>query len=57
MKLKFTDGIEIDTSGQLRKLRLFDGLYVVGQGLCYPVKDDQEADKIIKELSNKKPDR
>jgi hypothetical protein len=54
MKLKFKDGVEIETSGRLRKLTLFDGVYVVGQGLCISVKDDQEADKIIQKLSTTK---
>lgn len=49
-KLRFNDGIEIDTSGKLRTLRLSDGLYVIGQGKCIPVKDQQEAQKRITEL-------
>ena len=52
-KLKFTDEIEIDTSGQLRTLNLPDGLYVVGQGYCIPVKDEEQAQERIKELQKK----
>ena len=37
--LKFSDGIEIDTSGELRLLELYDGWYVVGEGRLIPVKD------------------
>lgn len=45
--LRFNDGIEIDTSGPLRILRLKDGLYVVGGGWCIPVEDTKEAKAII----------
>lgn len=48
--LKFSDGINIDTSGELRVLTLYDGMYVVGQGMLIPVKDSEEANKIIKDL-------
>ena len=40
--LKFSDGIEIDTSGELRLLELYDGWYVVGEGRLIPVKDEEE---------------
>lgn len=49
--LRFNDGITIDTSGAPRKLRLRDGLYVVGNGFCVPVSDDDEADDAIAELT------
>ena len=45
--LKFSDGIEIDTSGEFRLLELYDGWYVVGEGRLIPVKDDEEGVKII----------
>lgn len=32
-KLRFSDGMEFDTSGPLRKERRSDGLYIVGEGL------------------------
>jgi len=48
--LKFSDGVNINTSGELRKLRLSDGLYVVGQGMLIPVNDDKEAEELIKKL-------
>jgi len=51
--LKFSDGMEFDTSGPLRKERRSDGLYVVGQGMLIPVKDDAHADKIIKDKGGK----
>jgi len=43
MKLKFTDGVEIDTSGPLRTLHLKDGWYVVGNGILMSVGSEQEA--------------
>ena len=46
-KLKFSDGIEIDTSGELRLLELYDGWYVVGEGKLIPLKDEGEGLKTI----------
>lgn len=40
--LKFSDGIEIDTAGELRLLELYDGWYVVGEGKLIPVRDEVE---------------
>lgn len=50
MELRFNDGVTIDMSGPLRKLRLADGLYVVGEGLCCPVDSDAEADELMADL-------
>jgi hypothetical protein len=47
-KLKFSDGMEFDTSGELRKEWRHDGWYVVGNGMLIPVKDETEADEFIK---------
>ena len=41
--LRFSDGVNIDTSGPLRPLKLRDGWYVVGEGTCCPVADATEA--------------
>tara|TARA_A100001015_G_C14985583_1_gene711405 strand:+ start:421 stop:585 length:165 start_codon:yes stop_codon:yes gene_type:complete len=49
-KLHFNDGVSIDTSGPLRVLRLKDGFYVVGQGMCVPVDSREDAVAYIKEL-------
>jgi len=48
--LRFNDGIDIDTDGPLRLLKLPDGYYVVGKGMCIPVNDVQEGIAMIKEL-------
>ena len=50
--LRFDDGIEIDTSGELRLLELYDGWYVVGEGRLIPVKDEEEGVEIISMLSS-----
>ena len=47
-KLRFSDGMEFDTSGPLRKERRSDGLYIVGEGKLIPVKDDEEANLYLK---------
>jgi len=39
--VKFDDGVTIDTSGPLHCLTLDDGMYVVGEGVCIPVKDEE----------------
>lgn len=56
MKLKFTDGVEIDTGGPLRKLHLEDGWYVVGNGFCIPVASESEADETIVKMTELVPD-
>lgn len=48
--LKFSDGIEIDTSGELRLLELYDGWYVVGDGRLIPVKDMEEGEQLLNKL-------
>jgi hypothetical protein len=46
-KLSFSDGIEIDTSGELRLLELYDGWYVVGEGLLIPVDSEEEGRDMV----------
>ena len=46
--LRFTDGINVDTSGELRPLRLKDGWYVVGEGMLVPVATREEAQEYIR---------
>ena len=50
--LRFSDGIEINTSGPLRLLELHDGWYVVGEGRLIPVKDEEEGEDILIKLTN-----
>ncbi len=49
--LRFTDGVEIDTSGEYRTLRLRDGWYVVGHGTLLPCADQAEALRLKDELT------
>ena len=52
--LRFSDGISIDTSGELRILTLHDGPYVVGEGMLIPVNTKDEGLRIIREKKLKK---
>ncbi len=54
MTLKFSDGMEFDTSGHLRIESRSDGLYVVGNGCLIPVNSREEAEEIIKQDKEKK---
>jgi gamma-glutamylaminecyclotransferase len=54
MKLKFTDGVVIETSGPLRKLHLHDGWYVVGMGFSIPMASEDEADATILQMNERK---
>lgn len=49
--LKFNDGVNIDTSGQLRILRLRDGYYVVGEGWCIPVDSREDGKEVLEDMS------
>ena len=51
--MRFSDGMTFDTSGDLRKVRKSDGLYVVGNGMLVPVNDDEEARNLIESLKPK----
>lgn len=48
--LSFSDGIKIDTSGELRHLLLDDGDYVVGEGMLIPVNSLEECNQMIEKL-------
>jgi hypothetical protein len=48
--IKFTDGVEFDTSGPSYHLEhKFDGWYVVGKGMLCPVNSREEGLRLIKE--------
>jgi len=51
-KLKFSDGVEIETGGNFRIITLIDGIYVTGHGFLYPCKDYEEAQAVMKTLTN-----
>jgi hypothetical protein len=48
----FIDGKNIDTGGELRTLRLKDGLYVVGEGYLIPVASAAQAEGAIDEIES-----
>jgi CRISPR/Cas system CMR-associated protein Cmr3 (group 5 of RAMP superfamily) len=52
--LRFNDGINIDTSGELRVIHLTDGYYVVGHGMSIPVDSAEDGEKAIREIREKK---
>jgi hypothetical protein len=49
-KLKFSDGVEIETGGEFRVITLEDGIYVTGHGFLYLCKDPEEAQKVMETL-------
>jgi hypothetical protein len=48
--LKHIDDMVIDTTGPYRRIRLPDGLYIVGQEMLIAVESDEEADRVLAEL-------
>ena len=52
MKLKFSDGITIETSGPPRILKLSDGYYAVGNGTCTPCRSRAEAYREVYRMKN-----
>ena len=50
-KLKFSDGVEIETGGEFHVITLVDGIYVTGHGFLYPCKDYEEAQKVMETLT------
>lgn len=55
--LRFDDGIEIDTSGELRLMELYDGWYIVGEGKLIPVKDEEEGLGRIEKIKGDKKEK
>jgi len=51
MKIEVIEGVEVDISGPLRKLRLKDGWYVVGDGSLSTVDSEEEADLLMQQLT------
>ena len=49
--LRFDDGMSFDTSGPLRISVRRDGMYVVGEGMLVPVRDEQEARQLIENIN------
>ena len=53
--LRFSDGEDFGTGGELRIEARRDGLYVLGGGLMIPVDSRKEGEEVIRELTEKKP--
>ncbi len=49
--LRFSDGVNLDTSGPLRALHLADGWYVLGGGMSIPVASNEEAAETIRQMT------
>jgi hypothetical protein len=45
--LRFSDGVEIDTSGPPRIVQLNEGFYVIGEGMSIPVAHVQEGENVL----------
>jgi hypothetical protein len=48
--LRFTDGVQIYTGGELRLIDEIDGFYVTGRGRLIPVRSRQEGIEIISQI-------
>ena len=48
--LKHIGDMVIDSTGPYRKIRLPDGLYIVGQEMLIAVDSEEEADRVLAEL-------
>lgn len=49
--MRFSDGMQFDTSGPLRMVRRRDGYYVIGNGMLIPVADRDEAADFIRRFN------
>lgn len=52
MALQFDDGIRINTEGEPRALKLWDGWYAVGNGMSIPCADKHEAEAHIAAMAS-----
>jgi hypothetical protein len=51
--IKFTDGMKIQTDREYRVTKKSYGLYVIGNGMCIPVDNSKEAEKLLDKLKSK----
>jgi hypothetical protein len=47
MPLRFNDGVVLETYGELRKVELADGWYILGGGMSLPCEDEAQASRIL----------
>jgi hypothetical protein len=50
--IQFNDGVNINTDGEYRIIKLKDGLYVVGHGFLCPCNSQEEAESILADLKS-----
>ncbi len=48
--LRFNDGVQFNTDGELRVEKRHDGYYVVGQGMLIAVNDREEGHELIERM-------
>ena len=48
--LRFSDGEEFETSGELRLEHRSDGWYLLGEGMLVPIKDPDEGRELMKKF-------
>ena len=51
-RLRFSDGMAFDVSGDLRVVQRRDGWYVVGRGMLVPVADREEGNGLVAQMKN-----
>jgi hypothetical protein len=51
-RLRFSDGMEFNLSGDLRVVHRRDGWYVVGRRMLIPVADREDGDRTIAQMTN-----
>lgn len=51
--IKFSDGMEFNTQGELHTEKRKDGWYVVGNGMLIPVETKEEGEETIRKLKDK----
>ena len=54
MPLRFSDGMEFDTTGPLHAEFRSDGWYVVGEGMLIPARSAKEANELVSKLKKEK---
>ena len=50
--IKFSDGVQFDTSGPIRKEERHDGWYVVGECKLIPATSEKEADEMVEKMKS-----
>lgn len=51
--VSFNDGVQLDTNGPLRVVNEQGAFYVVGEGACYPVDDENAGRDLIRSIESR----